>query len=92
MWRILLSFSLLFVQSLIFNLMLLTQSYSKYKFENTTTYLFKNDTKDISMLEVTKQKSGYEVVFNSEYQDFYRRTDGLKDMNAVKKYIESFNF
>ena len=72
--------------------MLLTQSYRKYKFENTTTYLFKNNTNDVSMLEVTKQKSGYEVIFNSEYQNFYRSTDGLKDINAVKKYIETFNF
>jgi hypothetical protein len=72
--------------------MLLTQSYRKYKFENTTTYLFKNNTNDVSMLEVTKQKSGYEVIFNSEHQNFYRSTDGLKDINAVKKYIETFNF
>jgi hypothetical protein len=72
--------------------MLLTQSYRKYKFKNTTTYLFKNNTNDISMLEISKQKSGYEVVYNSEYQNFYRSINGLKDMNAVKKEIETFNF
>ena len=72
--------------------MLLTQAYKKYKFESTTTYLYKNSTNDISTLEVIKQKSGYEVTFNSEYQNFYKRTDGLKSIKMVKKYIENFKF
>jgi hypothetical protein len=72
--------------------MKLTDAYNKYKIENTITFQFKNEFKEVSILEVTKLKSGYEVVYNSENQNFYNRIDGLKDMNSVKKHIENFKF
>jgi hypothetical protein len=79
-------------KSLKFIVMKLTDAYNKYKIENTITFQFKNEFKEVSILEVTKLKSGYEVVYNSENQNFYNRIDGLKDMNSVKKHIENFKF
>jgi hypothetical protein len=68
----------------------LTDANKKYKFENTTTYQFKNEFNEVSILEVTKLKSGYEVIYNSENNNFYNRTDGLKDMQQVKNHIINF--
>lgn len=70
--------------------MQLTDANKKYKFENTTTYQFKNEFNEVSILEVTKLKSGYEVIYTSENQNFYNRIDGLKDMQQVKNHIINF--
>lgn len=70
----------------------LKQSYLKRQFENVTTYQFKNDFNDVSILEITKLKSGYQVEYNSNHNNFFKRTDGLKSMKQVKEFIKLFNY
>ena len=68
----------------------LTENYKKVKFENSTTYQFKNNFNDVSILIVTKLKSGYEVEYNNTHTGFFKRTYGLKDMKQVKEFIKYF--
>ncbi len=70
----------------------LNQSFLKRQFENVTTYQFKNHFNDVSILEVTKLKSGYQVEYSNSHTKFFRRTDGLKNMKQVKEFIKSFTF
>jgi hypothetical protein len=68
----------------------LQQATRKFKFENATTYYFENNKELIAQLIVTKQKSGYDVEYNNYNNDFFRHTDGLKNLEQVKKYIQEF--
>lgn len=70
----------------------LKQSYLKRQFENVTTYQFKNNFNDVSILEVTKLKSGYQVEYKNSHTNFFKRTDGLKSMQQVKEFIKPFNY
>lgn len=70
--------------------MQLTDAIKKYKFENTTTYQFKNQFNEVSILEVSKLKSGFEVIYNNESNNFYNKIDGLKSIQQVKNHIKNF--
>ena len=59
----------------------------KYKFENTTTYYFDNDYGLYFTIIVTKNKSGYEIETYDSKSGVYRRTDGLRNMEQVNKFI-----
>jgi hypothetical protein len=62
----------------------------KWKVGNTTTYYFENDNGIYAIINVTKLKSGYEVEIDDIEKDIYKRTDGLRNMEQVNKYIKDF--
>ena len=70
--------------------MRLEQSTRKWKFDNSTTYYFEDNKEILVVLIVSKNKSGYEIEYNNHKTNTYRRTDGLKNMIAVKKQLETY--
>lgn len=62
----------------------------KWKFENITTYYFEDDNGVYAIINITKQKSGYEVEIDDSQKNIYKRTDGLRNLEQVNKFIKTF--